>query len=121
MAGATVRDGTANLAMADAVADVTRTVSLEAQRSSLAAPPRLRPAQADKGAKRTDPVENPAAAHGLSNDCAPLQSTVGCKTRHDGEQAYVADTCRRHQYLILMARQGAHPLSDRRMDKCINK
>jgi putative transposase len=105
MAGTAVRDGTANLAMAHAVADITRTVSVETQRPSITVPPDLRPAQATVGAARDHSAENPDAARGLSDDCASFQSAVEIPETHDGEQDHVADTCRKHQYLILTARR----------------
>ena len=52
MAGAAARDGTAKLAMPSAVADATRTVSVETQRSDITVPESLRPAQATVGQKR---------------------------------------------------------------------
>lgn len=72
MAGTTVRDGPANLAMAYAVADVTRTVSLETQRSSIATPPGLRPAETEMGPPRSDSTKSPDAAGGVPDDCASL-------------------------------------------------
>jgi hypothetical protein len=85
MAGTTVREGTANLAMAYAVADITRTVSLETQRAYITVPQDLRPAQAEVGAAGYHSAEGPDAAGGLSNDCASFQSAVEIQKADDGE------------------------------------
>lgn len=92
MAGTTVRDGPANLAMAYAVADITRTISLEAQRSSIATTPGLRPAQTDMGQTGSDSTKSPPAAGGLPHHRPSLQSPVASMQTDDGEQ----DLCRGH-------------------------
>jgi len=92
MAGTAVRDGAANLARAHAVADVTRTVSVETQRPSITVPPDLRPAQATVGQARDHPTESPDAAGGVLDDRAHLQSAVESAETHDGQQ----DLCRGH-------------------------
>jgi hypothetical protein len=52
MAGAAARDGTAHLAMAPAVADATRTVSVETQGSDITVQESLSPTQATVDEKK---------------------------------------------------------------------
>jgi putative transposase len=105
MAGAAVREGTTNLAMAHLMADITHTVSVEAQRSSLATAPNIRPAQpqwVQHDIIRLKALLPEAGcrtiAHHFNRRWAARRGMTVSKT-------YVADTCRKHQYQILTARR----------------
>ena len=85
MAGTAVRNGTANLVLAQAVTGITCTVSIEISASPRTTLPHLRPAKTDMGPRRNCSAQGADASGGLSHNCPYLQSAVAITQTDDGE------------------------------------